>query len=944
MPVRPATAPSALLRRPLGLALALAIAAPAAAQEAAPAPQPPAAADPADQAPEIKIIGTRIRGVDLSGATQAIAIDRKAIVESGATTVIDLLQQLPATTGGEGTFSTATAGALSSDTPVGASAVSLRGLGASSTLTLINSRRASVAAFARGQESFIDVSAIPVSAIERVEVLPNGASALYGADAVAGVINYVLRRDFEGLELTTSYGNSTASTDEGRLAVSGVAGIQTGDHQILVVADYFRRNPFFLRDRAASARAFRPSQQGFFPSFNDLFFMELDQTEGPGNGGCPPEEFGTGALGEYCEVNTNAFVSSQDRLESFSGMLTHRYRISDTVAWFTEVIGSTTKSRGVSSPANFSRTPIDPENPLFPQALKDDMAAEGGCRRFSCFFEFPIFMWGKYPDPRAIEVRSDSFRLVTGLEYAIGGSWQGETAFTLGGNDRVQRGLSGLVRTNLFFDLNLGNICTDGTRVTRWRTRQVPRNNATYVGNTCEAIGKTTLWYNPFGGQVEQAPGVRELIETTAERRGRSRMASLDTSASGDLFELPAGTVKAAIGAEWRNERLNDRPSGEAVADEVTPEPILGFSSTSARYERTQISAFAELYVPLATGLDLQLAGRFDNYDDFGSDFNPKVAARWQPRDWLILRGSWSTAFRAPSLAQSGAGPLLSSFRVSCRRTPEACGGNPAATGQSFFTEEIGNPDLAAETSRSLSFGGVLQPNRDFEFRADYWNIRHKDLVGIDEDDFIRRALAGEFPVFRRGELPSGVAGVEVENGFVVGANFPLQNLGFQLAEGMDFSATWYLPETPAGRFTLLADATWYFRFNRQASPASEVERLAGDFRYPRFIASTRLRWSKDRFASSIRMGYKSGYLDDPDPRVLDAVGLPRDAVVKVDDYLTFDWNLSYDITRDSFVSLNIRNLFDRKPPRVLGSSANVDLYNHDLIGRFVTARITWRF
>ncbi|MBO6797780.1 TonB-dependent receptor plug domain-containing protein [Maricaulis sp.] len=182
-----------------------------------------AAAKEAESTQEsITVTGTRIEGLDLEGAVQAVQIDREAIEESGANSVIDLMRDLTITGGGSGTFSTSTAGPLSSDTPVGAGGVSLRGLGTSATLTLINGRRATISAFARGQESFIDVNSIPLAAIERVEVLPNGASATYGADAVAGVVNYVLRDDCEGQEIFVSYGDSTASTDEGRFNINGI--------------------------------------------------------------------------------------------------------------------------------------------------------------------------------------------------------------------------------------------------------------------------------------------------------------------------------------------------------------------------------------------------------------------------------------------------------------------------------------------------------------------------------------------------------------------------------------------------------------------------------------------------------------------------------------------------------------------------------------------------
>lgn len=898
----------------------------------------------ADAGQAIVVTGSRIQGLPEDGPVQTLSVTREDIVQSGAGTIIEVLQDLPVTSGGGQTFSTATAGALSSDTPVGASAVSLRGLGAAATLTLINGRRAQISAFARGQESFIDASSIPLAAIERVEVLPSGASAIYGADAVAGVVNFVLREGFEGIELSGNYGNSTAGTDEGRFNISGVFGAKLGErNSVMLVVDYFRRNPFFLRDRAISRDSLVPSQQGFFPSFNDLEFTFFDQTEEPQDGGCAAEDFGTGELGEFCEVNNNAFVSANDRLETIGGLFTHQFRITDSLTWYNDAIYQRVESRGVSSPANFSRAPVDPENPFWPAALQQDLVEEGGLDDFSEFFGFPIFAWGKVPEPRGVAVESDSYRITSGLKGHLAGDWKFDLAFLYGGNDRVQRGLSGLYQSAAFYDLNLGNICTDGSRVRRWRV-DAARPSARFVGDTCEDAGKTTLWYNPFGGQTEQSEGVLDLLATEAERRGRSRLYALDGFVNGTLLDLPAGPLKAAFGGEFRRETLRDVPSGAAVATTTNPEPILGFSSTSAEARRNNWSVFGEFYVPVTSTFELQLAGRFDDFQGFGSDFNPKIAGRWQPVEWLALRGNYSTSFRAPSLAQSGAGVLLSSYRVSCARTPQACNGNAGANGRSLLSEDVGNPELGAESARSFGGGVVFQPTRGIELLVDYWNIRHEELVGIDEDDFIRRALAGEFQVTGSGLLPTGVPGLEVQNGFVTDAHFQITNLGFQKTDGIDIAYTHRFPEGPLGSFTLTADVTHILNFDRQASPSSPVEELAGDFLYPDWVGTARLRWRKDAWRATLAGFYTAGYRDDPAPRTLDGLGLPRDGEYFVDDYITFDLAVSYDFAPNSFVQLAVRNVLDEDPPLVLGSSSNVDLFNHDLIGRFATVSIVTRF
>jgi iron complex outermembrane receptor protein len=893
---------------------------------------------------EVMVTGTRIKGLDLKGAAQAVQVDRGEILESGAENLGELMQDLTVTGGGLRTFTTSTAGALSGDTPVGSASVSLRGLGTGSTLTLINGRRATVSSFANGQASFIDINSIPTSAVERVEVLLSGASASYGADAVAGVVNYVLRQDFEGLELSASYGDATAGTDESRWNANALFGWGNDRHHFMALVDYFERKPLFDRERKITRDSIRPSQQGFHPSFNDLFFMFYDQTEEPADGGCAADDFGFGNFGEYCEVNTNEFTAVLDEYRSIGGMLTYRFDISDRARWFNEFIYQETDSNGTSSPANFSRAPVDPENPYWPQALIDDMVEEGsfgGLNEWSDYFGYPIYAWGKIPEPRAVSRTSESMRLVSGIDFDLTDDWNLESAFTYGRNESEQNGVSGLVISQAFYDANLGNVCTDGTRVNRWDVDLV-RPDAFYVGETCEDLGKTTLWYNPFGGQTEQADGIDELIRTRANRKGKSELYALDATASGPLFDFRGRSVSSAIGVEWRRESVRDVPSGVAVATTFNPEPVLGFSSTSADAERDQWATFMEVFWPLTDSFELQLAGRYDHYDSFGGDFNPKVAFRFQPVESLIIRGNFSTSFRAPSLAQVGAGTLLSSYTVDCSATPEACDGDAGADGESLLSEDVANDDLEPETAETWGFGFLWSPTQRIDFSVDYWNISYEDVIGIDEDDFIRRAFAGQYPIVGEGQLPTGTPGLEVDGGFVIDAHFELTNLGFLDTSGIDFTFSQSIDAGP-GTLTLMADATYLLEYERQSSAASPVIDEVGEYRYPEWLVNAKARYSWNKWTGSLGLRYVDGYKDDPSPSTLDALGLPRDTVLYVDSWTVFDLNLSYDFTDNSFLSLNVRNLFDEDPPLVTGTSANVDQVNHSSMGRFITLRYTYR-
>jgi len=401
--------------------------------------------------------------------------------------------------------------------------------------------------------------------------------------------------------------------------------------------------------------------------------------------------------------------------------------------------------------------------------------------------------------------------------------------------------------------------------------------------------------------------------------------------------------VQSAIGMEWRHEEVNDVPSGVAVATTFNPNPVLGFSSTSADASRDQWAAFLELFWPITDSFDIQLAGRYDHYSSFGGDLNPKVAFRWSIVDNLLLRGNYSTSFRAPSLAQVGAGTLLSSYTVDCSATPGACGGDPLADGQALLSEDVANDDLEPETAETWGFGLLWSPADRIEITADYWSIKYEDVIGIDEDDFIRRALLGEYPVVGEGQLPTGMPGLEMEDGFVIDAQFELTNLGFQDISGIDMTYTQSIDAGP-GTLTLLADATYLLQYKRQSSPVSPEIDEAGEYLYPEWLVNAKARYSIGNWDAALGMRYTDSYKDDPEPRTLEALGLPRDSVIYVDSWLVFDMNVAYNFTDFNFLSLNVRNLFNKEPPLVTGNSGNVDQINHSSMGRFITLRYTHRF
>ncbi|MDP5191536.1 TonB-dependent receptor plug domain-containing protein, partial [Rheinheimera baltica] len=685
---------------------------------------------------KIQVTGSRIKGVDLEGTQPLVVISADDIKNSGASTVYDLLKDVGQLRGGSGTFSTSESGTASNDTPAGQAAASLRGLGPSSTLTLINGRRVAASSFAAGTENFVDINSIPVSAIERVEILATGASAIYGADAVAGVINYVLKKDFEGAELDLSYGNSMASSDEGKTGINLIWGKSFGKSNLTMFADYFDRKDFAYSDREMTDETWSLSTRGQFASVryttSDFLDPVSDEYVGFPDPACPAElivvtdpTFGDKA----CGYNPNQDMLIRPALESASGGFILNTEL-DAVRWSNEFFISRTKSTAQSTPANFTNLQ-DQSNWLF--AAYDNPFIQNNDELASLIY--PGFesspngadvdvveLRGRFLAPRQIENETTAFRFVSALQGDIG-DFEWESALMYSRSESDQSALAGIYNRYKFNAALFGELCSDGS------TNCSPNDGG--------------LWFNPFGGQTGN-DDVLSIISENPSRKGKSEVLSADFRLNGDLWEMPAGVVASAFGVEYRQEKLNDNPDliAQSRFDRDYLVDVIGFGSSKSSAERKQWAAFAELFGPLTETVDLQLAARYDNYDDFGSSVNPKVGLTWRPTDSLVLRSSWATSFRAPSLTQAGVELRTTSTTARC--LPEFaelfCGGEVGGE-ITPNTLEFGNPNLKAEEAESISAGFAWSPTQDITFTADYWQFDHKKIIGTDLESMLVRTL-----------------------------------------------------------------------------------------------------------------------------------------------------------------------------------------------------------
>jgi iron complex outermembrane receptor protein len=418
-------------------------------------------------------------------------------------------------------------------------------------------------------------------------------------------------------------------------------------------------------------------------------------------------------------------------------------------------------------------------------------------------------------------------------------------------------------------------------------------------------------------------------------RRGTSDLTAYDAQLSGDLFDIAAGTVRVAAGLEYREESVEDIPD-----DQFQRGLIFGTEAIAASGSRDITSAYVEFAVPVLQNLELSLAGRYDDYSDFGDTTNPKLAMRWSPIESIAVRASWGTGFRAPSLAQIGLGPSQeSSFFLDA----PGCADNPAYCASTDYTVTYtGNPDLDAEESDSFNFGVGWKPSDALQFSVDYWDITQDDK--IDKD--LPGPLVANFctvqdsPVCVRNPPLAGDTLGELSTVFATFAN-----AGKQSVNGIDLSA-FYSLDLGGGSLGLSLDYSHLLEFKR-ALPAAdgsgfEEKDVTGKYEYPedRFVLTG--DWQLADWGVNAAVNYIGGFDD------LNGTPDYFDSTRSVDSFVTLNLQARYTGFENIELVLGAENALDEEPPFAIGDG-DTDLYGyvssqHDPRGRFIYGRMTFNF
>ncbi|WP_269714963.1 TonB-dependent receptor [Caulobacter sp. NIBR2454] len=838
---------------------------------------------------ELVITGTNIRSARAQGFNPVQVIGQEEVQTSGKVTVADLLRSISANTGNS-TNETSNSGWAS-----GSAGIGLRGLSQKNTLVLLNGRRVANYGFPSNglSDTFVNLNALPLNAVQRMEVLKDGASAVYGSDAVAGVVNIITRQNFQGVEGGASYGTSGEGgldTWRGKL-VAGFGDIDDDGWNILFSAEAYERERLDQDQRELTDSGIysgRPggrwngwSAKGARFLVNGASVPLVDSA-----GRCPEGMLLTasapidGLAGNTCAINLAPYTTLIPSTDRYQAYLHGTARLSPNVEAFGEVIYSYIKGASI-----FGSSPY--------------FTLEGG--RFALNANTGL----AEPVSNLLPANSpyNPYGTPTQIEY---------TFFDLG--QSLKTNISKAYRA-------LAGVRGDGGRI-EWEFAAFASASDERETVAAGFANRWSLAAALANGSLNlHEPGatptaVLDGIRLSTVRPAKSELYGADFKFSGELFELPAGPISYAAGIEYRKESLVSKNPWQIDAGlQIRP------AIAAVDGEREVVAGYAELNLPILSNLELQLAGRGDHYSDFGSAFSPKAGLRWRPLDILTVRASASKGFRAPSLSENSASTNISYGTVVDPYDPDIRGSRQSPT---FFT--VGNTNLEPERTKSYNLGLVVTPRRNTVLSIDWYRIELDNLIGTNNTTTIVQT-----------NNPADV--IRDARGKLVAVYNRYQNLTELRTSGFDVELSQRLQTERFGDFSLSSAYTHVIDYRRPAAVGGPLINYAGNNRgatLPADKATTRLGWNFADLDANVTWYHTSGY--DLIPTV---AGQSR-----VDDYNQFDLYVGWSGVEKVTFYAKVENLFGEKPPydaNFPGIRAPYDFSQYDLRGRYFQIGFDYR-
>lgn len=881
-----------------------------------------ATAPPAPTAPttveELQVTGSHIRGG--RSPSPLIVATRADLERTGQTTIAQALRSLPQNFGGGAAEGTALTGAdRSGKNGAFSTGINLRGLGSGATLVLVNGRRiAGSGAFG----DFADVSSIPTAAVERVEVLLDGASALYGSDAVGGVVNIILRRRFDGGELRLLGGAATRGEPaEGQASI--VAGRRWAGGGALFAYELQRRDDLPAADRPFSAsadlRRFGGADQRQANSFpgNILRTDPATGITGPG-WAIPAGQDGVGLSAADFQAGT----ANRGEPRQGSDLLPRQtlnavylaldQDLGERVGLTADARYSVRRFKTQALPGTASFT-VNRNNPYF--------VSPTGAASHAIGYSFV----GDLPNP-VISGAVDTLALTGGADVRLPAGWRADLHAAYAQEIDEAR-TTGIVNSALLSEAL-------GTAADRPQTAFSTARDG---------------FFNPFVGTAgANNPAVLAFVGSGfTTSRSRSAVTSGGLQLDGPLWALPGGPLKVALGAQARRETLER--SGHNYANSVAPTP-----TTPVDVARTVLAGFVEARAPLVgpanrrPGLEsLELSGsvRMERYSDVGTTTNPRLGLIWEVLPGLALRATYGRSFRAPALRE---------VRDPISYSPSLL---PFGGGRVLsLILNGGNPDLAPETAESWTATlDLAPPSWPVSLHATLFDVRFDDRIerpvqqsfttalsdptlapfvdriapGLDEADLARINALINSPLYSsvNGVFPGEQYGAIVDNRYV--------NTGGLHVRGLDLSAN---GRFDVGRDTLslAASGTYMLDHEQQVTPAAPVVEQRGVVGFPvRFRGRATADWTRGDVTVGAALNHVAGYRDGLGARIGDQTTVD----------LQLRWEPASGVLKDTAASLTVRNLFDADPPFYDNPSGLAyDPANADPVGRYVVLQLSRRW
>ena len=952
-------------RRTLLAAACIAAAAPAFAQTAA---APAAAASSADQVIRVEVTGSRIKQIDVEGASPVQVINREDIKRTGATNIREMLDTLTATSSsgsisdvnGSNTFSP------------GASQASLRNLGAQSTLVLLNGRRLPTFPLPNFQETFTNVDTIPLSAVDRIEVLKVGGSAIYGSDAIAGVINIITRRSYEGAEIggsdQTSFKNGHFGERTANLA-GGYGDYDKDGFNLFGSMEWFQRDQLFWNTVLGSVN---PAYKAVAPAFGSYSsYSPSGNVGGKALPGCQGVLNAAGA----CTYNRYSRFEAVPAAHRVNGLLDADVKLKPEMQWHTELQLSTIDVAYQSAYQAYGPAQA-PVNWLNLQTGEAKYFYERGLPSTN-----PLNPAGKstftyrFADSGAGEsTDTDSYRFLTGLK-GTAGKWDYDTAVGVMGGHTHDRSRGQFSESGFTKEIgNPGQIDTDP-------------NSDNYGGLTPVPAD----FFNKTGGYKIGGPNSPDVLNTLFPQygfNGTYRQYFVDGSMNAPIFTLPAGDVQLSLGAEARHETMVLTPTQNLLDSD-----IVGYSLSQSNGDRTFEAVYAELQVPILKNMHANLAGRVDKFPHIAAHISPRLNLEYTPVDILKLRGTIETGFRAPNLQESSpssksayqggvtdparcpaATAIATDLRTQAASDPADAAGLLAEAEQIQSQEcstsvaiiAQNNPALKPETSISKSFGGVLQVTKHWAVSADYWNIERRNeinlksvndllVAGGDASGAVTRAAlnAATDPTFTQDQIDQ----YGITQGPIASVKLQYGNLFKTRTSGVDVGFTGDI-DTPVGKLQTTVESTYTANFQTYSptryGSGGWGDNLAGRYGYPHWQMNVTNALTTGSITNTLRWVHSSGTTlqgdySDPSFTQDDCPGeglTPGQCHLAA--YNRWDYSMEYSGIKNLNIGVNIINVFRQRPPvdyRAFGGASGIiPVSTEDAQGRMGKLYFTYKF